>query len=312
MGDRLRKTVKISGNIIMLLACIFIISRFCRYSGQIDWKQLADNKWRLGIAVSGYTVIMLFSPVTYKILLGITADTDIPFRKIRYIWCKSNIYKYLPGNIFQYVGRNELAVGTELKHSEVAAATVLEILVTVVSSVAVTLLLVWDDAAAWIVLHVDTGLVLKISSVSVLLIILISFLAGKKLRGIKNELVSLLTVKNFVRLLEAAGYFSAILLLDGVLFGYVFIVTGRPLTMDEMVTVAGLFALSFCVGYVTPGAPGGIGIREAVLLFSMGDILGNSCVVTAAVVFRVISVAGDVLAFLAAAVLSRHKPEKMV
>lgn len=57
-----------------------------------------------------------------------------------------------------------------------------------------------------------------------------------------------------------------------------------------------LFALAFIVGYVTPGASGGLGVREFAFMVLAQPLMDSTVAVAVVVLFRVFSVAGD-LAF---------------
>lgn len=59
----------------------------------------------------------------------------------------------------------------------------------------------------------------------------------------------------------------------------------------------GLFSLSFLLGYVTPGVPGGIGIREAVLSYFFLFMVNDSLILAGALAFRVVSIVGDILGY---------------
>jgi len=58
------------------------------------------------------------------------------------------------------------------------------------------------------------------------------------------------------------------------------------------------FALSWVAGFVTPGAPGGLGVREAVLATVTAPLYGPGPALSVALALRVVTVLGDGLAFL--------------
>ena len=64
--------------------------------------------------------------------------------------------------------------------------------------------------------------------------------------------------------------------------------------------IIGAFILSWLAGYITPGAPGGIGIRELLMtaIVAGSGIADVDSITTASAVYRVINILGDVLAFL--------------
>ncbi len=58
------------------------------------------------------------------------------------------------------------------------------------------------------------------------------------------------------------------------------------------------FALSWVAGFVTPGAPGGLGVREALLVAGTAPFYGPGPALSVALALRVVTVLGDGLAFL--------------
>ena len=60
----------------------------------------------------------------------------------------------------------------------------------------------------------------------------------------------------------------------------------------------GTYLFSWIIGFITPGAPGGIGIREAVMVLMCGSFMSTETIMLYAVTMRIISTLGDVVAFL--------------
>ena len=62
-------------------------------------------------------------------------------------------------------------------------------------------------------------------------------------------------------------------------------------------------AIAWTVGFLMPGAPAGLGPREAVLLTLAGPMLGEAPALVAIVLFRVVTTLGDVVLYLIGAAL---------
>ena len=62
--------------------------------------------------------------------------------------------------------------------------------------------------------------------------------------------------------------------------------------------LTGIFAVAWIAGFVTPGAPGGLGVREAILVASLGPLYGEGTAVALALTLRAVTTAGDGLGFL--------------
>jgi hypothetical protein len=62
-------------------------------------------------------------------------------------------------------------------------------------------------------------------------------------------------------------------------------------------------AAAWLAGFVTPGAPGGLGVREAILVMALEGTLGKGGALAAAALFRAATTLGDVALYLAALVI---------
>ena len=67
---------------------------------------------------------------------------------------------------------------------------------------------------------------------------------------------------------------------------------------SSLALVTGISAIAWVAGFITPGAPGGLGIREAILLAGLTPIHGPEIAITITLYFRVVTVAGDFGAFI--------------
>ena len=63
----------------------------------------------------------------------------------------------------------------------------------------------------------------------------------------------------------------------------------------------GAMALAWLAGFLTPGAPAGLGVRESVLLIILAPAAGEASILALAALFRIVTVLGDGLLALGAA-----------
>ena len=63
-------------------------------------------------------------------------------------------------------------------------------------------------------------------------------------------------------------------------------------------TVTSTYVIAWVLGYIVPGASGGIGIREMALLLLLGPLLGDGLVLSLAMIHRLITIIGDFLGYL--------------
>jgi uncharacterized membrane protein YbhN (UPF0104 family) len=67
------------------------------------------------------------------------------------------------------------------------------------------------------------------------------------------------------------------------------------------------FTAAWLLGFIVPGAPGGIGIREAAVLAIYGPVMGDGMAASLAIVWRFIATISDLVTFLIAYVLSKRE-----
>ena len=67
----------------------------------------------------------------------------------------------------------------------------------------------------------------------------------------------------------------------------------------------GLFSLAWIAGFLTPGAPAGLGIREAILVAALGATYGAGIAVGLTLLLRMVTLRGDGLAFAGGALERR-------
>ncbi len=135
-----KNAVKWAGRILMLLSFTLIIIRLVRYD--INFSALSS-----GHVISGLVLAVFLCGATvfcqafnYRWLLCTLAKTDIDRKLSVNIYCSSNLYKYIPGNIMHLVGRNRLAVEVEtLSHSQVAVATMIDSVFLMLAALLVSL-----------------------------------------------------------------------------------------------------------------------------------------------------------------------------
>ena len=78
------------------------------------------------------------------------------------------------------------------------------------------------------------------------------------------------------------------------------------------VTIIALFIAAWIIGSVTPGAPAGLGVRDAILLAGLGSLFDHRTALEATILFRGLSVVIDLAAFLIGLLLLRATAERAV
>jgi len=87
------------------------------------------------------------------------------------------------------------------------------------------------------------------------------------------------------------------------------VVLDTPVDFGYWPAIFSLFAVGWTAGVITPGAPSGLGVREAVLIVGLSPVASPADAVLIAGVLRVLTVSGDVLFFAVCGPKLRGAPE---
>jgi uncharacterized membrane protein YbhN (UPF0104 family) len=85
-----------------------------------------------------------------------------------------------------------------------------------------------------------------------------------------------------------------------------------PVTLQSAMLILAAYIISWSLGYIVPGAPGGLGVREMALLLILGPVYNNEIVVVAMILHRISSILGDVIAFLFEVIFSRNEKKRQI
>ena len=80
-----------------------------------------------------------------------------------------------------------------------------------------------------------------------------------------------------------------------------------PYKLSEINVLFGAFAIAWLVGFIIPGVPGGIGVREAILILYLENIINSQNILEAVVIHRFISVIADLIAYIISIIIFNIK-----
>jgi len=122
----------------------------------------------------------------------------------------------------------------------------------------------------------------------------------KRAFALISKIVEQLKNMGFTLVLKHACRMIGILVLCHAISGTTFFFLLRAVSdaayVNPLIVIPAVI-ISWFIGFVTPGSPGGIGVKEAVLSLLLMDFYGRENVLVAALLFRVVTVSADVLAF---------------
>jgi hypothetical protein len=276
---------------------------FVTYVGISNLRSLPEGalslRFILVVIVLGfiYPLPLLLIAVAWGCFLrgfGVAAS----WRQIIVVYGRANLAKYIPGNVFQFAGRQLMGNDRRWSNFAVSSSTIFEIFAIVLAAAIVTLVLlmiapVGHFPAAWPISAVAT-LVVAIAPMAVLF-----FRFAGKTVPFGSDIFRATTVLSSPALpIALLLYLVFFCVLGQMAVATLYGITGHwVLSLSQPFTLA--YTAAWFVGYITPGAPGGVGVREAALVVLLGPSLGEATALSVAAGLRCLTMLGDLLLFAA-------------
>ena len=304
-GDsRAWRVARWAGSALAVAALGWVLVPMVRTAGalrdQIDLGRLAATV--AGGAVA-YALLTVLAVTAWWWLLGAWGRRPA-FAATYAVWARSQVAKYLPGNVFHYLGRQLLGARAGVGQAPLAGAAVLE-MVSILAAAAGLLGLTaavgggaagWGSTAGRALLYGGIGLV-------ALWVVAAGLRRRKGLTGLTvaaRRLFGSATLGSDGASWRLRTLVPAIAVHAGFLVGSGAVLAAllragwgeQPLAFSRLL---GAYVLAWAAGTVTVGAPAGLGVREAVLTLELSASLGQGTAAALAVLFRLVTVAGDLL-----------------
>lgn len=210
----------------------------------------------------------------------------------------SQIAKYLPGNVAHLLGRAILARRDGFALPRVTLAMAAEVALVLVSAGFVTLALLGFDAELRHRLLGDirsVGWPVAVPALLAVAAVALAFGARRHLAG-KETGPAIKWRRVAPGLVKPGLLHLATFLLHGLSLGHAAAAVAPEVALPLGLSVA-VFAAAWSIGFITPGAPGGLGLRDGLIAIGLGPVTGLPAALAIALLHRVICVLGDVLVF---------------
>jgi hypothetical protein len=285
----MRHLLRIAGLAVTLAAVAYVVREILRQDALavIDWQPTALIA-QYGPATLAYAAAALaLAAAWYGLLAAGGAAGARPIDGVG-AYALTQINKYLPSNVLHLAGRHIMLRRAGASHAALLGAATAEIVL--ILGTAMTLALIGAQELVGRVLAPAWWLV----PVGVAALTVVGLLA-------RARIGPLLTAISLPRALLAAAVAVAIYLLfflvTGLIAGHLL---GQTLNRPSPVgtaTMVSLMSLAWAAGFVVPGSAAGFGVRESVLILTLGPLAGEQAAVVVATGYRIVTLAGDVLLF---------------
>lgn len=233
------------------------------------------------------------------------------------VFLKTNIAKYLPGNIWHFWGRISDAKKAGISPKVATLSVLLEPLL--MASAGVLIGLISFDKIHWFLRFVGCAAILTAIHPQTLNPIVL-FVEKLKLKKQDGEISKAEGDRHISRLESSSSLaketssvkskrkinlpikrYPLVPLIGQMCFiglrgsGFVLTVMAlTPVNLNDIPNLFGAFCFAFVVGLVVPGAPGGMGVFEATAIALLSDRYSTGIILGAVALYRIISILADV------------------
>lgn len=283
----LRRLAKWAGRLVAVAAVVFIAVALRRQWSEISARSLTLTLWLIVVGLGvAYGAAMMLVAETWHWLICDFARQTLPRRLTLPSYAVSQPAKYVPGNVFQYLGR----------HGWMARAGV--------ANAALLKAMSWDI----VLLLVAAGLFGIIAFLAFPMPI--AFLSERLLRNLALAAGGLAVIGAVAlavspRLQRLAGALRprattvvvalALLILFFTVQALIFATLGSAIAGHAIPQLATVAIISWVAGVLPLGTPGGLGTREAMVLLLAGPLIGPADALLLAGLYRLVTILGDIV-----------------
>lgn len=226
----------------------------------------------------------------------------------------TQLAKYVPGNIGQHLGRTALSLAKGMSVGAYTGSVLIETILAMLAGLFVgiffSLLSPFSVSKIIFEYRAILGVMAIVLAVCAFALPWVIHKAKSLVRcrvffakWIKAELI-IPDLNNIG--LAFIGYCMNFLLI-GLGLWLISLVVGDNVKIDFFYLTA-VFALSWLLGFITPGAPAGIGVREGIMVLFLSGLAAADIVLLMVAAMRIATIAGDGLVFVISAIYIRLNP----
>lgn len=265
------------GSVLAIVGVAFVIRQLLRYGSSVDLDALPLSEWLTLTAMVVVGVGMNASlGIAWRSALR-ASDVHVSRGWAVSTYSLTHVARYVPGNVFHYAGRQMVGVAAGISGRALMRAAATEVILV---SIAGALIGLFAVPLALPQLQGSTWQVLVATLIAIV---------GGGLYWVQGRDIA-----------QVFGIYLFYLTLSAISFLVVVAIHAPQDTIagHGWVAVCSAYVAAWLVGMLTPGAPAGLGVRELVVLFLLGQSMDSPTLLFALLATRVIAIIADTLAWL--------------
>ncbi len=276
-------------------------------------KTLKDN-WSEVVAIriddGGWAILAIATGVTLLahtwagwVWTWVLKELNQPVPPIHFIqiYLKTNIAKYLPGNVWHHYGRIMAAKEANIPTMTATLSIVLEPIL--MAAAALIIIVLFSSQFTTLKNDINVLIIQLLALIAVLCVFhprflnpILKFVQKLKFKKTENQDNSHNSSTNSLSLerypLTPLLGELAFLVLRGT--GFILTVFAlAPLQLGQIPLLLGAFSFAWLLGFVIPGAPGGLGVFEATAIALLQSHFPSALVISATVLYRLVSILAE-------------------
>lgn len=293
-----RRWTRWGGALLAIVAIAYLIVQFIEHADRIAVESLQASLWLVLPATLGYFLCGLALVVVWWLSARCAGAHDLRLAMAVAPQLTSQLGKYLPGNVAHFAARHLMMRRHGIGHAELVAAGIIEATALVLAASLIGLGVLRPIVSLLLEVELPGGV--EMLAIGVLVAVTVGVWFAARKRGWIDSTVSPLHVvlEWFAAIAAALVFFLGM--------AACFMLVSETQGWSAFRQVAPWVAASWLLGFIVPGAPGGIGIREFVLVFGLAPLIGEPSALLAAGLFRLVTVGGDGLMALVGGMLVKR------
>ena len=287
------RLVRWGGRAVLIAAVLFLCAAAADHrTALLGWRPGPAEVTAIIGAAGLYAGGLLLLACGWTCVLRAVGGPFVPRGPVARVWATTQIAKYVPGNVAHLAARHLALRGAGPSHRILAAAAVAEALsLTMVAGLAASL------ALSFAPLSLPSGTDRAVPWAAAAFAAILTGALALTARQLGRA-----------RAIEAAGALLAACAFFGLFGAATAVILAATVDLPPL-AAATVGVAAWVVGYLTPGAPAGVGTREAAFVLLLGDLAPVPDLLLAAIVLRVATTLGDVLCFGVGLLMGRN-PER--
>lgn len=295
----MKRLASLAGSVLALLCLGFFVHTLAKHwSGLRDIAVGPQVYGGMAAALALYGATYLTGGKSWQLVLH-SLGNQLDYRSSLGILTISQLAKYLPGNVGHHFGRVLLArrvgVDTDIAITSIGLDTMLAVSASVFCALGAAQFLPEISARYGIAVGRNLAVALVVGALAVSVALAFS-VPRTHLTNATRRCRGLVARGNRLRSAMAWFQYLANFLLGATALGCIS-ATLAPQALPAFSSLIGIYSIAWLIGFLIPGAPAGLGVREALLVLGLSPALGQDAATATTALFRVVTVAGDGMAF---------------